>query len=248
MTSQSRMKNWAAQCSEPQITGSRPAIWRRVISPSVPQLGQASTAQYGSSFSPTSPAFSSTNTVPGPICSGIHSVSTFSSPTISPPPSQGLSSGVLRMSNPTGFLVAANTGPDGAHRVTQTDAQDGLARVFQDVDDLFGRGLQVQAGTVGEEVVLGAAAYGFRKAAAQVALQKTHYPANLLQRKAAPAQIGNDRDLRQVIERIEAAMTLPGGNHNALLVPPLQLPRRDTGQFDNLHRGETLFHSPAFLF
>src|SRR3954470_6984923 len=55
------------------------------MSPSVPHSGQESTAQYGSSLLPTSPAFSSTNTVPGSICSGIHSVSTFSSWTMTPP-------------------------------------------------------------------------------------------------------------------------------------------------------------------
>src|SRR6185437_7948521 len=211
MTSQSRMKNWAAQCSEPQITGSRPAIWRRVISPSVPQLGQASTAQYGSSFSPTSPAFSSTNTVPGPICSGIHSLSTFNSPTISPPPcSQGLLSGVrLRMSGRAGFLAAANAGADLAHRITQTHTENGLARVLQKVNNLFGRGLQVKMGAVGEQVVFGASADGLRQAAAQFALQKTNYPAHSLQRKSPAAQVGNHGHFRQIIQRIQAAVAFP---------------------------------------
>src|SRR6266576_6446867 len=79
------MKNWAEQLSEPQITGKNPLICLRVIRPSMPQDGHESTAQYGSSFSPTWPAFSSTKTVPGCICSGIHSVRMFSSPTMSPP-------------------------------------------------------------------------------------------------------------------------------------------------------------------
>jgi hypothetical protein len=45
LTSLSRMKNWAEQCSEPQITGSKPLICLRVIRPSMPHEGQANTAQ-----------------------------------------------------------------------------------------------------------------------------------------------------------------------------------------------------------
>src|ERR1700757_354275 len=63
--SSSWMKNWVEQHGDPQITGSSPAICLRVISPKVPHEGQESTAQKGSSCSPTLPAFSSTNTVPG---------------------------------------------------------------------------------------------------------------------------------------------------------------------------------------
>src|ERR1700722_2964468 len=79
------MKNCAEQEEEPQIVGKSPAICLRVIKPRVPHEGQESTAQYGSSFSPTSPAFSSTNTVPGSICSGIHSLIMLNSPIIMPP-------------------------------------------------------------------------------------------------------------------------------------------------------------------
>src|SRR5579864_5289537 len=81
-TSLSRMKNWAEQLSDPQITGSKPLICLRVIRPSMPHDGHDSTAQYGSSFSPISPAFSSTKTVPGCICSGIHSLRRSSSATM----------------------------------------------------------------------------------------------------------------------------------------------------------------------
>src|SRR3981081_1291390 len=85
-TSASRIKNCAEHCSEPQITGTKPLICLRVMRPSVPQEGQASTAQYGSSFSPISPAFSSTKTVPGAICSGIHSLLSPGPQTMSPSP------------------------------------------------------------------------------------------------------------------------------------------------------------------
>src|ERR1051325_4570366 len=79
------IKNCAEQLPEPQITGNSPAICLRVINPSVPQFGHDSTAQYGSSCSPTLPAFSSTKIVPGIICSGIHSLRTSSAATIAPP-------------------------------------------------------------------------------------------------------------------------------------------------------------------
>jgi hypothetical protein len=41
----SRMKNWAEQECDPQMTAISPAICLRVIRPRVPQFGQESTAQ-----------------------------------------------------------------------------------------------------------------------------------------------------------------------------------------------------------
>src|SRR5271157_1424784 len=100
------MKNWAEHFSEPQMTGSKPAICLRVTKPSCPHDGHDRTAQYGSSFSPTSPAFSSTKMVPGSICSGIHSLRTLSSPIMCPPQDlRSPTTSYIKMTNGTVALL-----------------------------------------------------------------------------------------------------------------------------------------------
>jgi hypothetical protein len=102
--------------------------------------------------------------------------------------------------------------------------------------------------TVGEQVVVRGATDGLRQAAAQFTLQKPHYPANPLQREAAAAQVGYDRHFRQIVKGIQAPMALPGGNDNALLVPPLQLPGGNAGKLNHLCGRETLWHLLILLF
>ena len=104
------IKNCAEQVSEPQITGTRPAICLRVISPSTPQHGHASTAQNGSALSPSSPAFSRMKIVPGSICSGIHSFRILISATMFTPVSAIEDSAKIRFLSPfaagvTGFTL-----------------------------------------------------------------------------------------------------------------------------------------------
>jgi hypothetical protein len=66
--------------------------------------------------------------------------------------------------------------------------------------------------------------------------------ADALQRKTLAAKSAYDRDLRDVVKRVQpdAAFTL--GAHNAALVPPLQLTRRDARKFHHLRRCKTLVH------
>src|SRR5881394_2750741 len=138
------MKNCAEHFPDPHITAINPAICLRVIKPRVPQLGQERTAQQGSSFSPMWPAFSSTKIVPGCIWSGIHSLKSSSSATISP---SLWANPLLRTqfqfatnffrSAPSGTLAAVDDSAHLAHGVTEADCEHGLPGIFQDVNDLL---------------------------------------------------------------------------------------------------------------
>src|SRR5215469_1262789 len=166
------MKNCAEQWPEPQITGSNPAICLRVIRPSVPQEGQERTAQYGSSFSPTSPAFSNTNTVPGSICSGIHSLRRLNSPIIlssGPAGEAGLardpSPHALRFLSPAlrlapirnGFLTSQDLGPDASNFIAHAYIQHRLSRVLEQIDHLSCGRAQKQIRAICKKVTIAAA-------------------------------------------------------------------------------------------
>jgi hypothetical protein len=97
-------------------------------------------------------------------------------------------------------------------------------------------------------VVFGAASDGLSQAAAQFTLQKAHNLPHLLQRKAAAAQVGYDPHFRQIVERVQAAMSLPRGNDDSLLVPPLQLPGGNAGKFNHLCGRKKLCHLLNLLF
>src|SRR5580704_8632853 len=243
MTSLSRMKNCAEQCSDPQITGTRPLICRRVISPSMPHEGQASTAQYGSSFSPTSPAFSRTKIVPGCICSGIHSFKTSSSATMRSSWKQTLA---LRNFSNTPTLSqryygsTALPGNDlSAHLsncVAEADAENGLTGILQDVDDLLCRCFEVKMSTVGEQVNIGIAADDFGETFTELTLQEPHDFADSLQGKTFAAQLANDRHLGEILHRVQTRVSDSRGLDDAALVPPLELARGYAGQNEHLLR------------
>ena len=50
------------------------------------------------------------------------------------------------------------------------------------------------------------------------------------------------RDFRQVIHGIQSSVSLPSGNHNPALVPPLELTRRDAGKGDHFLRCKISLH------
>jgi len=52
-----------------------------------------------------------------------------------------------------------------------------------------------------------------------------------LQRESTFAQFADDRDFCQVVERIDTFVAVTGRNYNPTLVPPLQLPEADAGEF-----------------
>src|SRR5437867_10300937 len=51
---------------------------------------------------------------------------------------------------------------------------------------------------------------------------------NALQRKSAAAQLAYNRHLGYVLHRIQTPVPLVAWNDDAALIPPLQLPRRDS--------------------
>src|SRR5437016_7441743 len=79
-------------------------------------------------------------------------------------------------------------------------------------------------------------------------LQEFHDAADALERKAFPAQRTDHSDFRHVVKRIEPAAAFTLRNHNATLVPPLELARRNAGELDHLRRCKPLFHNSQKMF
>src|SRR5260370_26904150 len=110
------------------------------------------------------PAFSSTKIVPGCIWSGIHSLRTSSSATISPSsranlllrtqfqPADGTD---LFRSTPARTLPTADHGFHLANRVAQADGKHRLPGIFQDVHDLLRRGFEVKRAAIRQQVIAG---------------------------------------------------------------------------------------------
>src|SRR5450432_1727524 len=132
--------------------------------------------------------------------------------------------------------------PDFLHRVTQAHAQQRLARVLEGVNDLTLRVLQVNALSIGQEVIFRAVAYGFSQPMSEFLLQEFHNAADTLQREALVPQSANDRDLRDVIKGVQPAPAFAPRLHDAALVPPLKLARRYARERYHLRRCKTLVH------
>jgi hypothetical protein len=137
--------------------------------------------------------------------------------------------------------------PHLAHGIAQADGEHGLPGVLQHVDGLLRGSLDVNALPIGKQVTVTAAADRFHQALAEFLLQEADDLAHALQRKAAATKVADDRDLSDIVERIEAPVPLLAGNDQAALVPPLQLARRNAGEFDDLVRSVGLVHGPQSL-
>src|SRR5581483_3933989 len=129
-------------------------------------------------------------------------------------------------------LAIANFGADLPHRVAEANRQHRLARVLENIDDLAGGVLEKDMASVGQQVVVRAGGDRLHQSLPEFALQEADDLAHLLQREAAAAQVADDRHFRYVVQRIEPAMPLPRGNHDAPLIPPLQLSGGYAGQRD----------------
>src|SRR6266850_3150051 len=204
-----------------------------------------------------SPAFSKTNSVPGCICSGIHSVRTLSSWTIFPPMVLLVANKNLRAppsASRTGSaarrLAPGDTALYAPYRIGEADGENRLARVLQYVDDVLRRGLYVNVGTICQQMYIGAAVLflgvdGLHQPLAELALQEPQHLAHALQGKALAAKLPDNRDLRQIIERVQPPPAGACGRDDALLIPPLQLAARDAGKGDYLVRRETCHLLPC---
>src|SRR4051812_39374 len=148
------------------------------------------------------PAFSSTKIVPGCICSGIHSLSTSSSATISPPDGQSLLRTQFRLAYGTRFLRSTASGTLApadnclhlADGVTQAYGQHRLAGIFQYVHNLLGRGFEIQRMAVAQQVIIGGPAYSFSQTLTELFLQKADHFAHPLQGKPFAPQFADNRD------------------------------------------------------
>src|SRR5437016_10403847 len=139
-----------------------------------------------------SPAFSSTKSVPGSICSGIHSLRTLSSITIWLLPSQfelvqaqkspaesraeklfergeaeaascscRPPAGLPTRNRRAHWFAGAHAGANFAQLVAKTNGEQRLARILQDINQLAGRGLHVNAAAIGQQMHFGTGAHSF---------------------------------------------------------------------------------------
>jgi hypothetical protein len=139
-------------------------------------------------------------------------------------------------------------GPNLAHGVAQTDPQNGLIRVFEDIYDLLCRSLEKKMSAVGQQVTVGVVVDYFRQPLAQLATQETKDLAHVLQRESLAAELADDGDFADLVHGIEPAMTFPLRLDDAALIPPLQLAGRDAGKGDYVRRCEVAWHSSPNLF
>jgi hypothetical protein len=124
--------------------------------------------------------------------------------------------------------------PNLPDRITQANAQQRLARVLEYVNDLALRIFEINAFSVGQQVIFRASAYRLGQSSAKFFLQKFHDAADPLQGESFAAKSADDRDFREVVKGIHSAPAFTMGLHNAALVPPLKLARRDAREFHYL--------------
>src|SRR4029077_17575168 len=126
-------------------------------------------------------------------------------------------------------LPGDDLSPHLPKRVAEANAQNGLLRILQDVDDLPRRGFQVKMGAVGEQMYVGGSSNDFAQAFAELALQETHDLADSLERETFAPEFADDGHFHDVLHGVKATMALAFGLDHAPLVPPLELARGDAG-------------------
>jgi hypothetical protein len=128
------------------------------------------------------------------------------------------------------------------YRVTQAYAQQRLARVLEYVNDLALRVLQINAFSIGQQVILRTVAHRFSQPPSELLLQELHDAADPLQWKPFTPESANHRDLRKVVKGIHPAPAFTLRLHNATFVPPLKLPGRNSRELYHLRRCKPLVH------
>ena len=116
-----------------------------------------------------------------------------------------------------------------ADGIAEADRQHGLAGVLQDVDNLLGRGFQVEIRPVSKKVIIGGTGHGLRQAFAELLLQEANHFTDTLQGESAVAQLTNHGDFGEIFHGVEATVPFPRRYHDAALIPPLQLAWGDPG-------------------
>src|SRR5580698_5643843 len=83
---------------------------------------------------------------------------------------------------------------------------------------------------------------------AEFLLQKPDHLAHALQRETTASKLTDHRDCYQFIPTVDSPMTLSYRSHNSALIPPLQLPSRDSSQRDHVVGCELPLHHEPNLF
>ena len=118
----------------------------------------------------------------------------------------------------------------------------GLARILQEIDDAARRILEENVPSVGQQVIFGSGPHGFDQPFAEFPLQKADDPTNLLQRESTFAQLADHGHFGQIVERIDAIVSFAYWNHDAALVPPLELARADSRELHYCAGCKSLLH------
>jgi hypothetical protein len=120
-------------------------------------------------------------------------------------------------------------GQDALENGTDTDGEQGLLSVAQKVDDSALGVTQKDAFSIGEQVKAASAREQVGKTMTKFLTQQRDHLANALQTESAAAKIAENGEFGEIFGGVKTAMALAGGNHNALFVPPLKLPRCEAG-------------------
>src|ERR1700731_3970602 len=126
-------------------------------------------------------------------------------------------------------LSCNRVGTNLPESVTEANAQNGLPRILENVDDLPRRSFQIKMRAIGKQVYVGTAGNNFAETLTELALQETHDFADSLQREAFAAEFADYCHFHYVLHRVEAAVALALGLDHAALVPPLELAGGDAG-------------------
>src|SRR6185437_9294245 len=145
-------------------------------------------------------------------------------------------------------LASADDSPYAANRVAEANGKHRLPRILEDVDDLLRRSLEIQRPAIRQQVIVRRTAYRFCQPLAEFLLQESHDVSHSLQREPLASQFADDGNFREILERIDSTMPITSRNHEPALVPPLQLPRSDASQSNDVAGCEAVLHLSPRMF
>ncbi len=115
------------------------------------------------------------------------------------------------------------------HLVADANKEHRLTGVLKQVNNTVLLVFQENGFAVGEQVEAGVRRQNVPKATTHLALQESKNTADLLQREALSAKLGNHGDLDHFFRKVDALMALVPGRDDFTLIPPLQLAKAHLG-------------------
>ena len=131
--------------------------------------------------------------------------------------------------------------PQRLDRVGDTYQKHRLLRITQQVDDLLRIRFEIDTLPVQQKMKLVRATDQVGKARVQLGAEEAQNSSDLDQRDSSAAQLFDDKNIDQIGGGVQAVAPLARWNHDATLVPPLELTRGSAGQLHNLARAEGFF-------